>query len=139
MTARSVSFRVLGDPATKGSLKPGRGKLRNDNPREATWSAQVAWAARQAMNGDPMLTGPIKVGLLFHMPLPETPTYDYPVVGDLDKLVRSVLDAMSKIVYVDDKHVVSFGMVDKIFAVGDEKPGCMVRVVQAFCPPWRKP
>ncbi len=112
----------------------------NDNPREATWSAQVAWAARHAMRGRIPMTGAIAVRIYFLMPRPAKATHRHPSVGDIDKLIRSCLDAMSSIVYQDDRHVVQV-YTAKFYASEGKAPGCFIvampvaRTVDTGLPP----
>lgn len=96
-----VSFRVDGLPETKGSWRalPG-GRLKRDNPREKDWADTVGWCGVMAMRGKLRLGSAI-VCLDFELP---------PPVGnknkrDVDKLARSILDALNGIVYVDDENV----------------------------------
>lgn len=98
----------------------------SDNPAEAAWHSRAAWAARSAMAGRGAATAPIAVELHFEMRRPHASVYEWPSMGDTDKLARSVLDAMSGIVYVDDRHVVSL-VAHKRYATSG--PGCRVRVV----------
>lgn len=57
--------------------------------------------------GIPTLEPPYEVHLSFSMPEPKKPKYGWPVNdGDLDKLVRAVLDGMQRgELITDDKHV----------------------------------
>lgn len=126
------SFIVAGEPQTKGSWKAVRRGARTimvpDDPHERAWHDAVAWSARSAMGGRGAVLAPIVVWLRFEMLRPQTPKYAWPVMGDADKLERSVLDAMSGIVYVDDRHVVDTH-VRKRFATSG--PGVRVRVATA--------
>src|SRR5262252_2378773 len=84
-------FRVDGIPQSKGSWRPagrrrsGGIRLVPDNEAETAWAEQVAWAARQAL-----------------LPPPSGRRTNR---RDLDKLCRSVLDALTGIVWVDDEQV----------------------------------
>lgn len=113
-----ITFTVSGDPQTKGSAKAFRHKstgkiiVRNDNARCAGWSSAVGWKARLAMNaGDArhvtptILAVPVRVSLAFRLARPKSTKLAAPRL-DLDKLIRAVLDAMTGIVYVDDRQVV---------------------------------
>ena len=82
--------------------------------RTGPWVESVRLAA--AMTGLSTLDPPYEVELRFSMPEPKKPTYGWPVSdGDLDKLVRAVLDGLQpgdlkgreyEGLIVDDKHVV---------------------------------
>lgn len=104
----NVSFEVDGMPVTKGSWKPGRGRggrivLRPDNDGEASWAKQVGWAARQAMRCplEPSKLARYRVELEFTLELPKGRAGR----RDIDKLARSVLDALTGIVWADDEQV----------------------------------
>jgi len=100
---RLLSLFVAGIPETKGSMVHlGRGKMKSDNPREKAWSDLVSLMCKLEMRGKLPTTDPVVVDLEFYLPEP---------VGkrnrrDIDKLIRSCLDAMNNLVYVDDEQVV---------------------------------
>jgi crossover junction endodeoxyribonuclease RusA len=104
---RTATFWVSGMPETKGSWIPiGGGRVRADNPREHAWSEAVGWAAKAAM-------------LTTRHPRPDSRRYAVVLAftlaappdrtrknrRDADKLARSCLDAMTKIVWIDDEQV----------------------------------
>lgn len=102
MSGIIIALDVPGLPETKGSWIPlGGGAMKRDNPREKAWSHTVGWAARGALRARPPSPARVRVDIVFRLPAP---------VGnknkrDLDKLLRSSLDALSKLVYVDDEQV----------------------------------
>ena len=56
-----------------------------------------------------MIEGPVRVDLKFLIPRPKTVVRKYPVGrydGDIDKLMRGILDAMTGVVYKDDSQVI---------------------------------
>ena len=104
---------VPGDPKTKGSWIPvptkgGRIKFRPAGKGTAKWckNAETALAAQWS---NPMIEdGPVSCRFLFLLPRPKTVVRKYPTSrrdGDVDKLVRALLDAMTGIVYKDDSQV----------------------------------
>lgn len=121
-----VSFTVEGKARPKGSLRPILRKKRNGQPyvhmmEQSTdgplWRRHVAAAAREAIGlaGPNGVTGfptvlPVEVGITFGFQRPKVtdavaPTL--PTIGDLDKLIRNVLDALTDAgVYQDDRLVV---------------------------------
>lgn len=109
----SVSFFCGGRPATKGSTRPfvkHNGKLgtRSDNARTGPWSLAVAWSARAAGVRE-LLPGPVSLGLVFYFDRPASNRDPYPTKrssGDVDKLTRCVLDALTGILFADDSQVV---------------------------------
>lgn len=96
-TLTEVSFTSSGEPVPKG--RPRVVGRRTYTPLATVQAETVlGWAARKAMGGQPPLTGPLAVDLAFS-------TTRAALRGDLDNLAKLVLDAMNKIVYVDDRQV----------------------------------
>lgn len=75
----------------------------------AAWRASAAHAARSAL-ARPLARGPVSVHLDFVMPRPQRPGSPNPPAnkrtGDVDKLARAVLDALTGTWVVDDSDVV---------------------------------
>jgi Holliday junction resolvase RusA-like endonuclease len=106
MTARFVSFFVPGVPETKGSwISLGKGRVKADNPREKGWANAVGWMAKAAMALHQRQVTDQPVEVILHFRLPGRPNKTRKNQRDLDKLVRSVLDAITGIVIVDDEQV----------------------------------
>ena len=118
---RSVSFTVHGkaQPAgskTAGVTKSGRTFVRDSARRSAPWKREVAQAAGEAMQGGPLLEGPLRLGVVFAVPRPKghygarglkPSAPEHPTVRpDVTKLVRAVEDAMTGVVWRDDAQVV---------------------------------
>lgn len=128
-----VEFFVAGRPATKGSTTAVRGRggkvvVRASN-REAqdSWAGYVAQGARAAMAGLGPLVGPVIVGTRFVLPRRAvTTTAITNGIGDLDKLVRCVWDALTGIVFVDDVQVTEIGRTSKRIALPGEQPGAWI-------------
>jgi len=117
----NVSFTVYGVAAPAGSKrgfynqKAKRVIVTDDNAKSRPWKAQITDAAIQAMNGAPLLEGPLMLGVEFYMPRPKghygkrglrpsappIPT----VKPDLLKLTRAVEDALTGICYRDDAQI----------------------------------
>lgn len=124
-----VKFFVDGLPETKGSyVGLGRGRVKADNPREKGWAEAVGWTARAAMIGKKLITDPCAVELEFLLP----PPHGKKNRRDVDKLTRSVLDAITGIVIADDelvfdlaamKFVTRMGLHGASVAVGPVDPG----------------
>lgn len=111
-----IRFFVPGIPATKGSWKVMRNKLRPDNAREKPWALAVAWSAKAA--GIKPTTAPVHVEIKCFFPRPKKPTHPFPSRNDVDKLARSTLDALTSIAWADDQQVVSL-VVTKAYADAD--------------------
>lgn len=126
----SLSFVVDGMPQTKGSWRPvhrrGRVKLIPDNDLEPGWASAVAWSAKVAMMGGKFPSGArFEVKLEFYLTPP--PNKRRTNRRDLDKLVRSVLDALTSLVWADDEQVDKL-VVQKFVTSGDETPGVDVAI-----------
>lgn len=109
MTARTITFDVLGIPKPQGSKRAfvagGRAIMTEDQRSDhAVWRNQVAETARTialGTNGTP-LDGPLRLAVTFRHPMPksrpkrlrdagEAPRTTSP---DLDKLVRAICDGL---------------------------------------------
>lgn len=118
-----LRIRVDGMPQTKGSWRPmrlpsGRMKLLPDNDLETEWSARIGWMAKTApeMRGKkPDGVRRYEVRLNFTL----EPPHGKKNKRDLDKLVRSCLDALSGLVYADDEQVDSIVCSKGISGPGD--------------------
>ena len=123
MTGR-IELYAVGDPAPQGSKSHvGNGVMIESSKRVKPWRAQVAAAARDAMVGRELLTGPVAVTAIVRLPRPKghygtgrnagrlRPSAPlWPTsrrLGDADKHARSALDALTGIVYTDDSLVVA--------------------------------
>lgn len=108
---------VLGVPVAQGSKnafydkKAKRCRIVDVNPKGLTaWRRAVNEAAkawRERKGGDPF-DGPVVLSMTFTLARPPSATREWPhVAPDLDKLVRAVLDALTKVLYSDDSRVVA--------------------------------
>lgn len=139
MTVRVLSARwwVPGVPAPKGSARAvisrstGKALLlasgSDGNARAQTaWSNAVGWATRAAWRGLPLL-GAVAIAIEFHLPAPKRRTRAAPTVKpDLDKLLRSTLDAMTGLAYHDDAQIVD-AHPRKVYA-GADGPGAWIEI-----------
>ena len=102
-TGALVAVFVPGRPVTQGSMRVlSRGRMTHDNPRLRGWRKAVGWMARSALGAQPPTDDAVVVRC--HFCLAPTRRSDAP---DLDKLVRAVLDALTGVVFTDDKQVVA--------------------------------
>jgi crossover junction endodeoxyribonuclease RusA len=119
-----VSTFVHGLPETKGSWRAiGAGRLKRDNPREKAWANAVGWAVRLARVDKTPVSGFVGVTLEFFLPRPVRRKNR----RDIDKLIRSCLDAMTGIIYVDDEQVAA---VKASKVIAEREPGVDIRVVR---------
>jgi Holliday junction resolvase RusA-like endonuclease len=130
-----IRFFCPGKAETKGSAKGFIGRSRktgkqraivvNDNPKAKGWQKAVAICAEFAMAHRQPFLGPIRLVMRFQMERGKSVKRKTPCVKpDADKLARTVLDALTGIVYVDDGQVVEM-VVSKAY---DSEPGVVVDV-----------
>lgn len=126
MSQREISFTVLGIAKGQGSMKAfiGVGKngapvarVKPDSAKMVPWRQEVGWCALRAradagyadVNAFAGRHAPVIVGLMFYIAKPKylTKKVTWPArKPDLDKLARSVFDAMKGILYEDDGQIV---------------------------------
>ena len=102
------------NPATKGSGRAlvfgGRAVVFNDNPKNKAWAERVAWIAKANKPKNAPWSGPVELHVLFRMRKLKSMPKDRPlpiVKPDLDKMIRSIKDALTGILYQDDAQIVS--------------------------------
>lgn len=145
MSPQSVSFTVPGTPVPQGSkaafVVKGRAVIADDNRAQLKpYRATVAAHAFAAMYDREQLAGPLLLALEFVMPRPKShfrtgryagqlreaaPRY----VGtrpDIDKLARSIADALSGVVFRDDAQVASL-QASKVYGA---HPMTVVQVIE---------
>lgn len=142
-----VVFTVEGDPIPKGSWRSatrrGRKVFFPDNPRSIPWGNLVRLQARIAWSPRKPSTSHARVEMVFHVTRPashygtgrnagivkpDAPAYPTPFgSGDLDKLERAVLDALTGVVWKDDSQVVDMSSVKRY-----GKGGVIVSVTFGF-------
>jgi Holliday junction resolvase RusA-like endonuclease len=137
----TLSFRVDGVPQSKGSLTrmPGGQMIpagsNASRQRKANWRTDCKEAALVAMDGHTPLAGPIKLAVRFELPYPTSTIRKWQMgwwpcmkKPDLDKLIRSLLDAFTHIIWVDDNQVTDVTM-GKAYA-WDGRTGAEVFITQ---------
>lgn len=140
--SRIVRFRVVGSPKPKGSTVAmrhrytGRIITMNACAGESDWAGVVYWDAVAARAYREVFRGAVKVRLDFYLrgarrPKPGVSTLWVNRRHDLDKLVRSVLDAMTGALWVDDSQVAEI-VATKRYVRGDDPqaPGVLIAVGQ---------
>ena len=149
---RAVEFYVRGAPIPQGSLTAHAHK-RKDNTIYASvhyevgsklhrWRRSIAVAARDEWGEQPTYHH-VRLTLTFYMKRPLShykgidfglkPRYDrvaHETAPDLDKLVRAVMDALSEVIYADDKQVTEI-VARKIYVPQYEWPEGVQIVVRA--------
>ncbi len=139
----TLAFTVFGVAQPKGNMRainiPGmKFPIVTDSNRSVkSWSQLVAEGANRALGALPaaergVLEGPVRLTMAFYLPRPKKfQRRGVPVAHltapDWDKLSRAVSDALTHVVYRDDKQVVE-AIVGKFYAEVDGTPRVDVRV-----------
>ena len=146
-----VELRVCGIPAPQGSKVSTRyGGLRESSKNVGPWRSEVAYEARRSYKG-PVITEAVEAVIDFYFPRakshfstakgrehelkPSAPMHcTNTLKGDLDKLIRSTLDALAVrtggSVISDDSLVVALRC-RKLYASVNNPPGALVRIREA--------
>lgn len=135
MSRPSVSFRALGVPQPKGStrafMRPGMRfpVVTADNPKAKPWASTVRLMAQQSAPAGGPWSGAVALKVEFRLPRPKSlpkRIQQHVRKPDLDKLLRTVKDALKGVVYQDDSQVIDVTM-RKIY---HDAPGVMVEAWQ---------
>ena len=124
-----IRFSAEGTPIQQGSMRYiGNGKMIHNKSAElATWRATVGIAAKQA--GCKPIDSPIMIVMRFRIKKPKTVKREHPTVPpDLDKQIRSILDALTGIAYADDSQVIDI----KATKVYSDAPGVDIEISDEF-------
>lgn len=116
------------------------GHVRNFTPAKhpvQAFKAVARMAAHQAYQGPP-LEGPLSLRVLFLMPRPGRlrwkkrlmPRQWHTSKPDADNLLKSLKDALSGLVYVDDAQICEL-TAKKVYCNGSEPPGLWVEIGEA--------
>ncbi len=112
-----IDFFIQGKPLPKQSFRyDGNGHGHTD-PKVKAWQEHVNWRVREAVQGEPWLTGDVEVAMSFSLPDGRR--------KDLDNLSKAVLDGMNGVAFADDKQVTRL-VLEK--HVDRENPGVHVQV-----------
>lgn len=136
MTA--LTFTVWGVAQPKGSAKAfipkgwKRAVVTSDNPKNKGWQQLVAEAAGRAKDvaGAGLLEGPVRLRVAFYLPRPQSlpkRVVHHTKKPDLDKLVRSVKDGLTRVAWHDDAQVVDVKAI-KRYAEAGISPHAVVAV-----------
>jgi Holliday junction resolvase RusA-like endonuclease len=125
-----VSFSVSGDPASQGSHAIMNGRIVQVNSKKhKAWRTAIVNEVIATLPADwEPIDGPCELIVMFYLPKPATVKRSAPSVApDLDKLVRSVGDALAIAgVYTDDSRITRISA-RKLYAQGIE-PGASIAV-----------
>ena len=136
----SLTFVVYGLPAPQGSKRHmGNGILVESSKAVRPWRTDCKHAALACIphDWDPSLPMSVSVVFRFKRPAgqigkkglkPSAPAHNTSGRhGDLSKLVRSTEDALTGVVYDDDRQIVTLAA-SKRYCVGDEPQGAVITV-----------
>lgn len=125
-----IEFTVYGVAQPQGSTrafyveKLKRAVVTSTNKKNKPWRALVADGASRALQEleQPiMFGGPVRLRIGFYLPRPKSLKRSetmHQKAPDLDKLVRSVGDALTGVLWNDDKQVVDLRAVKRYTAIG---------------------
>ena len=124
----SISFRIVGNPTPKGSLTrmPNGAMLQAgttaSRKRFSEWRTDIKDAAVIAMGERSPSKSAIRILVEFALPYPQSSIRKYqmgwwPAVKkpDVDKLLRALMDGLTKVVWYDDSQVI-YVTVNKVYA-----------------------
>jgi Holliday junction resolvase RusA-like endonuclease len=141
-----LTFTVFGVAQSKGSMRAftPRGMkfpiVTDSNRKAKAWAQLVAEGASRALGqqlAPKMLTTPIRVTIAFYLPRPKrfakrgARPIAHLTAPDIDKLLRSVLDALTEVLYLDDAQVVEV-LAMKRYADVDVAPHVTIRVEETY-------
>jgi Holliday junction resolvase RusA-like endonuclease len=125
-----VSFSITGDPASQGSHAIMNGRIVQVNSKKhKAWRTAIVNEVITTLPADwEPIDGPCELIVMFYLPKPASVKRSAPSVApDLDKLVRSVGDALAIAgVYTDDSRITRISA-RKLYAQGIE-PGATITV-----------
>lgn len=129
----SLHFRVLGTPAPQGSKRHvGHGVMVESSKKVGPWreAVKAAYLNRYGIRRSP-LDGPLQLSVVFDLPKPASAPKRFTRPAkrpDLDKLLRSTMDALTDCgVWRDDAQVVRI-IAEKQYAVNP--PGAAISVTE---------
>lgn len=135
-----LHFKAIGIAQPKGSARAfvpkgwTRAVVTSANPKNKNWQQIVSDAAQREIEKRPgfqLFDGPVRLELTFVLPAPKSLKDKRPPhtkKPDLDKLVRSVKDALSGVAWRDDAQVTDL-VARKDYAAGNEPPCVYVDVL----------
>ncbi len=107
------------------------GRARTHTPEKTAAAEELvrtlAWEAARKQ-GSPFFykTTPLRLGLVFKLTPPKRKTRLWPTTTpDLDNLAKTVMDALTGVVYENDSQIVQL-FLSKVYTVPEEKPGISI-------------
>lgn len=133
-----VHIDVLGLPAPQGSKRHvGRGILVESSTKVGPWREAVVAAATNQGAANTRLDGPVTLDVSFYLPRPkshfkangalkDTAPFVQSTTPDLDKLLRSTLDALVQAAVIADDARVQHIEARKLYATSERAPGALI-------------
>lgn len=122
---QQIEFRVYGTPQTKGSAKALKTEhmkfavVVNDNEKNKGWAAIVSSVAQDHAPAGGLWKGSLAIQLVFFLYPPKAllkldrqtkrPKYlfaDPTKKPDIDKMTRSIYDALTGVIFLDDRQII---------------------------------
>lgn len=138
--SESFTIRVVGRPAPQGSKRHvGGGRFVEASKYLRPWRNAISTAARRLTPKGWHTKMGVSMTVTFILSRPKShfrsngklkdtaPRLCLGRIGDLDKLVRAVFDALTGIAYDDDSQVFDLHA-ERRYAIGYEKPGAIITV-----------
>ena len=138
--SESYTIKVAGRPAPQGSKRHvGRGRFVEASKYLKPWRTAVSTAARRLTPKGWHTNMGVSLTITFILARPKShfcrngklkdsaPRLCTARIGDIDKLVRGVCDALTGISYDDDCQVFDLHA-ERRYAIGYEKPGAIITV-----------
>lgn len=130
-----IEIYLAGEPIGKGRPRFVKATGRAFTPeRTVRFEDRLSLAAQSAMNGRPLLQGPLEMHMIVRMTIPASKSKVWKIAAakggirptkkpDWDNFGKTI-DALNLIVWTDDAQIVE-GRVSKFY---HETPGCVIRV-----------
>ena len=140
MQSDAITFNVDGmEPATQGSKRSmPNGVMLETNKRLRPWRSHISDAAISTKH--PLTRSPVSISITFRFLRPQShfnksgltskaPSHlTSKQKGDIDKLSRAVLDALTGTLLYDDSQVVQLSA-HKRYTTPDERPGALITII----------
>lgn len=142
----TIRFEVIGRPQQRGSkrafVRGGKPVVTDMNKKSSSWMQQVRESAAEAMGGRDLIRRPVVLSVVFRFARPKSHYGTGRNAGrlkdsapgihsqtpDLAKLVRCLEDALTGVVWADDRQVYCYSLVRRQWTEGSE--GCSVHIVE---------
>lgn len=129
-----IYFRVIGEPAPQGSKRHvGHGIMVESSAKVRPWRQDVALAATEARRGAEPINGPLYLKVTFFLRRPKSAPKRRTLPDrkpDIDKLLRSTLDAIVTAGLIRDDAQITSTLILKRFAEAGDSLGAFIRLFE---------